>query len=61
MPTKSDTTVILVAEAAYTGVLLSDFKHRNVAGDHVSGGILYKGYSCSRNTGAFVWEVGRRS
>ncbi len=55
MPEKSDTSVILVAEAAYTGQRLESFNHMNVAGDHVSGGKRYKGYSCSRNTGAFVW------
>ena len=55
MPSKSDTSVILFAEAAYTGELLKEFKHTNVAGDHVSQGKRYKGYKCKRNTGAFVY------
>lgn len=59
MPSISDTNVIFCAEAAFTGQLLSDFKHKNVAGDHVSGGVRYKGYSCKRNTGAFVFYEGK--
>jgi hypothetical protein len=39
---------------AYTGELLEEFKHKNIAGDHVSSGKRYKGYRCKRNTGAFV-------
>ena len=58
MPEKSDSSVILVAEAAYTGELLNEFKHSNVAGDHVSQGKRYKGYKCKRNTGAFVYYNG---
>lgn len=59
MPSPSDTTVILVAAAAYTGELLDHFKHSNIAGDHVSSGKRYKGYKCKRNSGAFVWYDGR--
>jgi hypothetical protein len=55
MPSKSDSSVICVAEAAYTGECLKEFKHSNIAGDHVSGGVRYKGYKCKRNTGAFVF------
>lgn len=58
MPEKSDSSVILFAEAAYTGELLDEFKHSNVAGDHVSQGKRYKGFKCNRNTGAFVYYDG---
>ena len=58
MPEKSNSSVILVAEAAYTGELLNEFKHSNVAGDHVSKGKRYKGFKCKRNTGAFVYYNG---
>lgn len=59
MPKKEDESVIMFAEAAFTGELLDTFKHTNIAGDHVSNGIRYKGYSCKRNNGAFVWYDGR--
>ena len=55
MPSKNDTNIILIAEAAYTGELLEEFTHINIAGDHVSSGKLHKGYTCERNTGAFVY------
>lgn len=54
-PDQKDSTIIFIAAGAFTGELKSDFTHRNIAGDHVSGGVRFKGYSCSRNTGAFVW------
>ncbi|MBQ7690382.1 MAG: hypothetical protein IJT30_04205 [Muribaculaceae bacterium] len=59
MPSQDDSTVIMVAEAAYTGELLDEFKHSNIAGDHVSGGTLHKGYACERNTGVFVYYDGQ--
>ncbi len=59
MPSKSDSSVILFAEAAYTGELLNEFKHSNVAGEHVSQGKRYKGFKCKRNTGAFVYYGGK--
>ena len=55
MPSKDDASVILVAEAAYTGECLKQFKHSNISGDHVSRGVLYRGYKSRRNTGAFVY------
>lgn len=57
-PSKSDKRIILFAEASYTGELLKEFKHSNIAGDHVSSGKRYKGYRCKRNTGAFVYYNG---
>lgn len=55
MPTKQDSCVVLMVAGAYTGELLEEFKHQNIAGDHVSSGKRYKGYKCKRNTGAFVY------
>ncbi len=56
MPTQEDESVIFVAEAAYTHELLNEFKHSNIVGDHVSGGVRYKGNRrCESNTGAFVY------
>lgn len=59
MPKKEDKQVILFVEAAFTGDLLDEFAHSNIAGDHVSGGEYFKGYSCKRNNGAFVYYDGR--
>lgn len=58
MPDKKDTAVVMCAAACYTGQCLKTFSHNNIAGDHVSGGIRYKGYSCKRNTGAFIYYGG---
>ena len=59
MPEKEDESVIMFAEAAFTGELLDSFKHKNIAGDHVSNGRREKGYRCKRNNGAFVWYDGK--
>ena len=54
MPTPvNDKEVIFVCEASFTGELLSEFKHSNIAGHHVSKGIKYRGYRCKHNTGLF--------
>ncbi len=58
MPSVKNSNVIFCAEAAFTGEILDEFKHSNIAGDHVSGGVYNKGYSCKRNTGAFVYYNG---
>ena len=55
MPSINDKRVIFCAEAAFTGELLKEFKHSNILGDHVSGGVRYKGSGCKRNTGAFIY------
>ena len=55
IPSKEDKNVIMFAEAAFTGELLREFKHTNIAGDHVSSGRRERGYKCKRNTGAFVF------
>ena len=60
MPQTLEDSVILFAEAAYTGTPLEkEFKHIKIAGDHVSSGTKFKGYKCSRNTGAFVYYSGK--
>lgn len=55
MPSQKDTSILLCAAGSFTGETLNDFKHFNIAGDHVSNGIRYSGYSCRRNTGAFIY------
>ena len=55
MPSKDDENILMIAEAAFTGQLLEEFNHFNIAGDHVSDGKRYKGYNCKRNNGAFVF------
>lgn len=55
MPSRRDTSVLLCAEACFTGQCLKEFDHFNIAGDHVSNGNRYHGYKCKRNTGAFVY------
>ena len=56
MPAKSEADVIFVCEAAFTGQLLEEFSHSNIAGHHVSGGKFYKGYKCGPNNGCFTWD-----
>lgn len=59
MPPQQDKQVLLCAEACFTGTLSDTFFHRNIAGDHISGGRYYKGYRCKRNTGAFIYADGK--
>ena len=58
MPTKEDTAVVFCAAGAFTGTYLDEFKHTNIAGDHVSGGVRYEGYQCAVNTGCFAYYGG---
>ena len=57
MPDTSSINVIFCCAAAFTGELSNEFRHSNIAGDHVSDGMgkRYRGYRCLRNTGAFVY------
>ena len=55
MPAKEDTSVVFCAAAAFTGSYIKEFKHSNVASDHVSGGVRYEGYECEVNTGGFAY------
>lgn len=50
-----DSSIIFCCAAAYTGVDEVNYKHTNIAGDHVSSGTRFRGYSCKRNSGAFVF------
>lgn len=59
MPAEEDSTVIFCCEAAFTGQLLKEFSHGNIAGDHVSGGEYSKGYKCKVNTGCFTFVDGK--
>ncbi|MBS5527375.1 MAG: hypothetical protein KHX42_04370 [Prevotella sp.] len=55
MPSPNDNSVLMCCEAAFTGELLDDFKHSNIAGNHVSNGVFHKGYKCKANTGCFAY------
>lgn len=55
MPQPTDTSIIMVCAAAFTGQVKKEFSHENIAGNHVSGGVYHKGYPCKANTGAFVY------
>ena len=57
MPGKEQKDVILCFEAAFTGELLEEFKHSNIAGHHVSSGIFHKGFKCGPNNGVFTWDA----
>lgn len=43
-PSPDDSSILMIAEAAFTHHLLDTFCHVNIMGPHVSGGILYEGY-----------------
>lgn len=58
MPKKEDEQVVFCAAGAFTGTFLKEFKHNNVAGDHVSAGVRYEGYVCQVNTGCFAYYGG---
>lgn len=58
MPSKEDSSVVYCAAAAFTGTYLDEFKHSNIAGDHVAGGVRHKGYLCEVNTGCFAYYGG---
>lgn len=64
MPSKADSSVVLICEAAYTEQLLDAFSHDNIDGPHVSEGIFYEGAPCRETekkigcTGAFAWYDG---
>ncbi len=55
IPSADNDSIILAFAGAFTGTEF-DKGHANIAGDHVSGGKRFKGYSCKRNTGAFTWS-----
>lgn len=55
MPNPKENRVLFCCEAAFTGELLKEFKHSNIAGHHVSSGEYFKGYSSRANTGCFAF------
>lgn len=58
IPSKDDKSVIMFAEAAFTGELLDEFSHKNISSTHVSSGEYYSGYLCKRNGGVFTYYIG---
>lgn len=56
---EEDCKAIFSCPAAFTGDTISEFKHINIAGHHVSKGEFHRGYACKPNTGAFVWYNGK--
>lgn len=56
IPSPENDSIVLAFAGAFTGTEF-DKGHANVAGDHVAGGIRFKGYRCKRNTGAFTWSA----
>ena len=59
MPAAADKKVDFCCEAAFTGELLTEFKHSNIGDNHICNGVMKKGYSCKANTGGFVWGKGK--
>ncbi len=55
MPVKGLAQVEFCCEAAFTGELLKEFKHTNIADNHICNGEMKRGYKCRANTGGFVW------
>ena len=59
MPKAAQNDVEFCCEAAFTGELLNEFKHLNIADNHICNGEMKKGYRCRTNTGGFVWGKGK--
>ena len=59
MPKAAQKDVEFCCEAAFTGELLEEFKHSNIADNHICDGKMIKGYRCKANTGGFVWGNGK--
>ena len=59
MPKAEQKDVEFCCEAAFTGELLNEFKHSNIADNHICNGEVKKGYRCKANTGGFVWGKGK--
>lgn len=55
IPSADDRSILLAFAGPFTGTAF-DMGHANIAGDHVAGGKLYKGYTCQRNSGCFTWS-----
>ncbi len=59
MPKMAQKDVEFCCEAAFTGELLTEFRHSNIADNHICNGEMKKGYRCKANTGGFVWGNGK--
>ena len=59
MPKTIQKDIEFCCEAAFTGELLSEFKHSNIADNHICNGVMKKGYRCKANTGGVVWGKGK--
>lgn len=59
MPKAAKKDVEFCCEAAFTGELLTEFRHSNIADNHICNGKMMKGYRCKANTGGFVWGKGK--
>ncbi len=59
MPKAAQKDVEFCCEAAFTGELLDEFRHSNIADNHICSGVMNKGYRCKANTGGFVWRKGK--
>ena len=59
MPKTIQKDIEFCCEAAFTGELLSEFKHSNIADNHICNGVMKKGYRCKANSGGFVWGKGK--
>ena len=59
MPKAPQKDVEFCCEAAFTGELLNEFKHSNIADNHICDGVMKKGYRCKAHTGGFVWGKGK--
>ena len=44
---------------AFTGELLNEFKHSNIADNHICNVDMKKGYRCKVNTGGIFWGNGK--
>ena len=51
MPKATQKDVEFCCEAAFTGELLTEFKHMNIADNHICNGEMKRGYRCKANTG----------
>ena len=56
MPKVVQKNVEFCCEAAFTGELLNEFQHSNIADNHICNGVMKKGYRCRANTGGFLWR-----
>ncbi len=55
MPSPNNDSILMCCGAAFTGQLLDEFNHSNIAGNHTSNGVFHKGYRCKANTGCFAY------